>query len=98
MGNGSNLVLLAYSYQRGKIQAAQVFSEIEGIQRADCRACNIFWRLHYLVLGPFHNGGIGAAGKAVSDNFLAGFGNRSEERRVGKELVSTFRSRWSPYH
>src|SRR3546814_12609011 len=25
-------------------------------------------------------------------------GNRSEERRVGKEGVSTCRSRWSPYH
>src|SRR3546814_11840174 len=24
--------------------------------------------------------------------------NRSDERRVGKECVSTFRSRWSPYH
>src|SRR3546814_12368383 len=24
--------------------------------------------------------------------------SRSEERRVGKECVSTFRSRWSPYH
>src|SRR3546814_5710338 len=24
--------------------------------------------------------------------------NRSEERRVGKEWVSTCRSRWSPYH
>src|SRR3546814_18188769 len=23
---------------------------------------------------------------------------RSEERRVGNECVSTFRSRWSPYH
>src|SRR3546814_14773809 len=23
---------------------------------------------------------------------------RSEERRVGKECVSTFKSRWSPYH
>src|SRR3546814_9311487 len=31
---------------------------------------------------------------------LAGklFGYRSEERRVGKECVSTCRSRWSPYH
>src|SRR3546814_19957800 len=27
------------------------------------------------------------------DNFV-----RSEERRVGKECVSTGRSRWSPYH
>src|SRR3546814_15581137 len=25
-------------------------------------------------------------------------GNRSEERRVGTEWVSTCRSRWSPYH
>src|SRR3546814_2557012 len=27
-----------------------------------------------------------------------GFEHRSEERRVGKECVSTCRSRWSPYH
>src|SRR3546814_17199076 len=27
-----------------------------------------------------------------------GFGLRSEERRVGKECVRKFRSRWSPYH
>src|SRR3546814_3475978 len=27
-----------------------------------------------------------------------GVGFRSEERRVGKECVSTCRSRWSPYH
>src|SRR3546814_16220112 len=27
-----------------------------------------------------------------------GFLERSEERRVGKECVSTCRSRWSPYH
>src|SRR3546814_2941145 len=26
------------------------------------------------------------------------FDGRSEERRVGKECVSTCRSRWSPYH
>src|SRR3546814_14600633 len=26
------------------------------------------------------------------------FAQRSEERRVGKECVSTCRSRWSPYH
>src|SRR3546814_16393152 len=28
----------------------------------------------------------------------SGDGHRSEERRVGKECVSTCRSRWSPYH
>src|SRR3546814_7676548 len=26
------------------------------------------------------------------------YNSRSEERRVGKECVSTCRSRWSPYH
>src|SRR3546814_4719385 len=30
--------------------------------------------------------------------FDAGRATRSEERRVGKECVSTCRSRWSPYH
>src|SRR3546814_16091395 len=29
---------------------------------------------------------------------LTGYGTRSEERRVGKECVSTCSSRWSPYH
>src|SRR3546814_15343412 len=29
---------------------------------------------------------------------LAHAAHRSEERRVGKECVSTCRSRWSPYH
>src|SRR3546814_6870315 len=28
----------------------------------------------------------------------SGAASRSEERRVGKECVSTCRSRWSPYH
>src|SRR3546814_19903063 len=39
--------------------------------------------------------------KNVGDtiNFRAKvLGDRSEERRVGKECVSTCRSRWSPYH
>src|SRR3546814_9228256 len=32
-------------------------------------------------------------------SMLDEYGNdRSEERRVGKECVSTCRSRWSPYH
>src|SRR3546814_6913631 len=29
---------------------------------------------------------------------VVGRATRSEERRVGKECVSTCRSRWSPYH
>src|SRR3546814_13655563 len=32
------------------------------------------------------------------ENVLRHFLHRSEERRGGKECVSTCRSRWSPYH
>ena len=34
-------------------------------------------------------------GKDKQDSLVI---SRSEERRVGKECVSTCRSRWSPYH
>src|SRR3546814_3777018 len=37
-----------------------------------------------------------AAGALQAVRFLKG--QRSEERRVGKECVSTCRSRWAPYH
>src|SRR3546814_14219915 len=43
----------------------------------------------------FDDGTLDANGKAV---VVIGGGDRSEERRVGKECVSTCRSRWSPYH
>src|SRR3546814_1001950 len=33
-----------------------------------------------------------------TDRHAEGHGERSEERRVGKECVSTGRSGWSPYH
>src|SRR3546814_20597975 len=36
--------------------------------------------------------------KASTLPFIDGLCRRSEERRVGKECVSTFRYRWSPYH
>src|SRR3546814_19185261 len=38
------------------------------------------------------------ANKAQQRAWLALFEGRSEERRVGKECVSTCRSRWSPSH
>src|SRR3546814_3447326 len=39
-----------------------------------------------------------AALVAIAIGLLAHHQRRSEERRVGKECVSTCRSRWSPYH
>src|SRR3546814_18173069 len=41
----------------------------------------------------------GHEGPAAAGQVIEAFGSfRSEERRVGKECVSTFSSRWSPYH
>src|SRR3546814_14871770 len=40
---------------------------------------------------------IGPISSDAGDNVVVTL-NRSEERRVGKECVSTCRSRWSPYH
>src|SRR3546814_4993802 len=37
-------------------------------------------------------------GNACAQPFGKRLSIRSEERRVGKECVSTCRSRWSPYH
>src|SRR3546814_13339654 len=39
---------------------------------------------------------MGVADEAEGDQ--SAVARRSEERRVGKECVSTCRSRWSPYH
>src|SRR3546814_15942214 len=38
------------------------------------------------------------AGRSIAPDWTTYPLNRSEERRVGKECVSTCRSRWSPYH
>src|SRR3546814_13956464 len=55
-----------------------------------------------LLALPAFVGEAHAAAKAFSslhvEDFIASEGGRSEERRVGKECVSTCRSRWSPYH
>src|SRR3546814_13449405 len=61
--------------------------------------------------GCFENERFGGAGKGSADRTgwarqhggcpargQIGRNGRSEERRVGKECVSTCRSRWSPYH
>src|SRR3546814_8343890 len=41
---------------------------------------------------------VGAIGTAQAGEAVVNLSVRSEERRVGKECVSTCRSRWSPYY
>src|SRR3546814_3037447 len=54
----------------------------------------------HLVLGLQHLYKVAQSRLVSVDRDLVGRGDgaRSEERRVGKECVSTCRSRWSPYH
>src|SRR3546814_5238208 len=66
--------------------------------------------LHRVVVAPVDDGGAGPCGEGgfgeghgsssiwISHHGLLPYCSRSEERRVGKECVSTCRSRWSPYH
>src|SRR3546814_1630412 len=47
---------------------------------------------------PFEGERANALAAATRLAVRCGLALRSEERRVGKECVSTCRSRWSPYH
>src|SRR3546814_12890875 len=57
----------------------------------------VHWRSPEVERDPFAAATIAALLPALPP-FLLALGGRSEERRVGKECVSTCRSRWSPYH
>src|SRR3546814_8358066 len=63
----------------------------------------IMWRTgHSLIKAKMKETEAELAGEMSGHFFFRerwyGFDDRSEERRVGKECVSTCRSRWSPYH
>src|SRR3546814_16401638 len=58
--------------------------------------CKVSWQNEFrlrFALSPVQPGQIASMCADVGLRVL-----RSEERRVGKECVSTCRSRWSPYH
>src|SRR3546814_1024327 len=67
-----------------RYQAAQVDACRQAQRVAGTERCRGGFRIMLLAQGRRTEAGGGAA--------------RSEERRVGKECVSTCRSRWSPYH
>src|SRR3546814_13147872 len=60
----------------------------DGLAHASLRHCE----RSEAIQGGLRNAGLPRGFAARND------GGRSEERRVGKECVSTCRSRWSPYH
>src|SRR3546814_3852792 len=58
---------------------------VTGVQTCALPICR---QIEWIIVGCMAGRSPGA--RALTD--------RSEERRVGKECVSTCRSRWSPYH
>src|SRR3546814_665146 len=86
-------IALAYHRARGEGQRTRLIGRERGY--------------HGVGFGGISVGGIAPNRKAFSSSQIPGVDhlphthdlskNRSEERRVGKECVSTCRSRWSPY-
>src|SRR3546814_12900473 len=54
--------------------------------------------LSYAYFGPYLPGDLFSHQGFTVSQIVGDIYARSEERRVGKECVSTCRSRWSPYH
>src|SRR3546814_20362911 len=71
---------------------------ILGIKRGRGRNAVRFHFVQIMLVQRFdHVGLIAARPRLASAMSVISLGQRSEERRVGKECVSTCRSRWSPY-
>src|SRR3546814_5270717 len=77
--------------------------EIESVSRRNPALGEFVSDPRSMAMASDDIGALDALSAALSPGptaMLAGgpIGQRSEERRVGKELVSSCRSRWSPYH
>src|SRR3546814_7372982 len=78
------LVIFFFSSRRRHTRCALV----TGVQTCALPIFRVDFHVYIIVIDPNH-----LTHKTAARDDL-----RSEERRVGKECVSTCRSRWSPYH
>src|SRR3546814_15891380 len=87
-------------------EAASLGYRIRLVGVAEANGTGLFQRVHPHLVPLDHPlahvagslNAVVAEGNFVGRLFFEGAGARSEERSVGKEWVSTCRSRWSPYH
>src|SRR3546814_14495607 len=75
---------------RGKAKATRLLKQALSAGRAEIA--------RRLEEKPWQGSETAAAYAFLTDQIVRLAYDRSEERRVGKECVSTCRSRWSPYH
>src|SRR3546814_7310649 len=76
---------------------------VTGVQTCALPICGRELKPRFAHYGSFFShwdrrGALGCASVGQSEVLGVAPCGRSEERRVGKECVSTCRSRWSPYH
>ena len=84
-----------YAHIREQLAERHVIANLqELLTQARGRVAKIF----YCPFHPFDPGFPELKKGGPACEGLRGIEMRSEERRVGKECVSTCRSRWSPYH
>src|SRR3546814_17623250 len=91
---------LAVGHQRGQVILQRLIVErLERLGIVEIVAERVRGAVGVEYLGRQHLGPPILVGAAEQRADAAGLvnGARSEERRVGKECVSTCRSRWSPY-
>src|SRR3546814_10982161 len=77
------------------------FGNADGMRRAFLRAIGVGpsdYRKRFRSAWPDPSPARGSAPSQAALRHPLSLASRSEERRVGKECVSTCRSRWSPYH
>src|SRR3546814_11836894 len=76
----------------------EILSSVEEISGGAFTRADLFAQMVRQAAGKLE---YSFGGCIIGDEFRSAFPadfDRSEERRVGKECVSTCRSRWSPYH
>src|SRR3546814_17495390 len=87
--------LLLCSWASDHVGARRVFVAANWLSALAFLACALFARSHESGLILFGLLALALGGSYTPAIILV---SRSEERRVGKEWVSTCRSRWSTYH
>src|SRR3546814_16451959 len=107
MGRYPRLVLLETGAAMAGVQVVGAGPGEEGDEQRFLQVTAVDRELRQVVPGAQSGGlGVDALPEAVEEGRFAGLDGtardlvekRSEERRVGKECVSTCRSRWSPCH